>query len=41
MHDGYVSAVTRAATDLEQQRLLLEQDVQAYIQAAAQSPVGR
>ncbi len=40
-HDGYVNAVTRAATDLEQQRLLLEQDVQAYIQAAAQSTVGR
>ena len=40
-HDSYVNAVTQAATDLEQQRLLLEPDVQAYIQAAAQSTVGR
>jgi hypothetical protein len=40
-HDAYVSAVTRAATDLGQQRLLLEQDVQAYIQAATQSTIGR
>ena len=40
-HDGYVNAVTRAATDLEQQRLLLDQDVQTYIQAAIQSAVGR
>ena len=40
-HDGYVSAVTRAATELEQQRLLLDQDVQAYIRTAEQSAIGR
>jgi hypothetical protein len=40
-HDAYVSAVTRAATDLQQQRLLLDQDVRAYIQAAEQSSIGR
>ncbi len=40
-HDGCVSAVTRVATDLEQQRLLLDQDVQTYIQAVTQSAVGR
>jgi alpha/beta hydrolase family protein len=40
-HDTYVNAVTQAATDLQQQRLLLDQDVQQYIQAAEQSPIGR
>src|SRR5438105_1354463 len=40
-HDGYVNGVTRAATELEQQRLLLDQDVQAYIRTAEQSAIGR
>ena len=40
-HDGYVNAVTRAATDLEQQRLLIDQDVQQYIRTAEQSAIGR
>jgi hypothetical protein len=40
-HEAYVSAVTRSAADLQQQRLLLEQDVQRYIQAAEASAIGR
>jgi hypothetical protein len=40
-HDSYVTVVTRAATDLQQQRLLLDPDVQQYIQAAEASPIGR
>jgi hypothetical protein len=40
-HESYVNTVTRAATDLEQQRLLLNEDVQRYIQAADLSNVGR
>jgi hypothetical protein len=40
-HQGYVDAVSRAATDLQQQRLLLDADVQAYISAAQASPIGR
>ena len=37
--DGYVTAVTRAAETLEQQRLLLRADVQAYIDQARGSKV--
>jgi hypothetical protein len=40
-HDAYIGAVTSAANDLAQQRLLLEQDVARYVQAAQQSAVGR
>lgn len=40
-HDGYVSAVARAAEQLEQQRLLLRADVQAYIERARASQVLR
>jgi hypothetical protein len=40
-HDAYVAAVTTAANDLAQQRLLLEQDAARYIHAAEQSTVGR
>ena len=40
-HGAYVTAVTGAADDLQQQRLLLDQDVQRYIQAAEDSTVGR
>jgi alpha/beta hydrolase family protein len=40
-HDTYVSAVTNAASQLQQQRLLLEEDLQAYVKAAADSSVGK
>jgi len=40
-HDAYVNAVTAAANDLAQQRLMLDQDVARYIRAAEQSPIGR
>ena len=40
-HDGYVSAVSRVATDLEQQRLLIDQDALQYIRTAEQSAIGR
>ena len=40
-HDGYVTAVARAAEKLEQQRLLLRADVQAYIDQARASQVLR
>ena len=38
-HDGYVTAVARAAEKLEQQRLLLRADVQVYIDQARRSSV--
>ena len=38
-HEGYVTAVAKAAERLEQQRLLLRADVQAYIEQARKSPV--
>jgi len=40
-HDGYVTAVTKAAETLEQQRLLLRADVEAYIDQARASQVLR
>ena len=40
-HDSYVQAVTNAAEDLQQQRLLLQQDVDLYIQKAEASTIGR
>jgi len=40
-HDDYVERVTRAARELEERRLLLPDDVQAYIDAAAASSVRR
>ena len=40
-HDNYVNVVTRAAEDLRAQRLLLDQDVERYIQSAEASPIGR
>jgi hypothetical protein len=40
-HAAYISAVTASARELRQQRLLLDDDVQAYIAAAEQSPVFR
>jgi hypothetical protein len=38
-HATYVSLVTAAADKLERQRLLLDQDVGAYIAAAEAAPV--
>jgi hypothetical protein len=40
-HDGYVMAVTRAAQELERQRLLLPAEVERYIAAARASEVLR
>jgi hypothetical protein len=40
-HESYVSAVTRSASELRDQRLLLDDDVARYIQAAEQSAIGR
>jgi hypothetical protein len=40
-HDTYVSAVAHAAFQLRRQRLLLDEDVLAYILAAAESSVGK
>lgn len=39
--DAYVDAVTRAARDLEKQRLLLPADAQGYIDAARASGIGK
>jgi hypothetical protein len=38
-HDGYVSAVKRAARDLMQERFLLQEDAQRLINAAQASSV--
>ena len=40
-HEGYVKAVAKAASKLEQRRLLLDDDVQRYIDAAQASSVLR
>jgi hypothetical protein len=40
-HEGYVKAITKAARKLQQRRLLLEEDVQRYIDAAEASSVLR
>ena len=40
-HGKYVSAVADAANGLLRQRLLLLEDVERYIEAAAQSGVGK
>jgi hypothetical protein len=40
-HAAYVSAVASAANELRQQRLLLDDDVQAYITPAEQRTIGR
>jgi hypothetical protein len=40
-HDAYVTAVRTAANGLRAQRLLLDEDVQAYVQRAEASQVGR
>jgi alpha/beta hydrolase family protein len=40
-HDAYVAQVIRAALTLQKKRLLLEEDVRRYAEAAAASSVGR
>jgi len=40
-HEQYVKAVARAATDLQNERLLLAEDVERYLAAAVASQVGR
>ena len=40
-HEAYVTAVSQAANDLRQQRLLLDSDFRAYVLAAEQSAVGK
>jgi Alpha/beta hydrolase domain len=40
-HSRYAAAVAHAANQLHRQRLLLEEDVSAYIAAASQSTVGK
>jgi hypothetical protein len=40
-HRKYVREMTRSAERLHQQRLLLEEDVQRYIQEADSSTIGR
>jgi hypothetical protein len=40
-HEGYVAAVTRAAKQLESQRLLLHEDAQRYIDEAETGSVLR
>jgi hypothetical protein len=40
-HGAYVSAVARAANGLHRERLLLDEDVQSYIEAASESSVGK
>jgi len=37
----YVDAVSQAASDLRRQRLLLEEDVRRYVDAAASRRVGK
>jgi hypothetical protein len=40
-HEHYVNAVARAAAELQNERLLLAEDVESYLAAAAASSVGR
>jgi len=40
-HEHYVKAVARAATELQNERLLLAEDVERYLAAAVASQVGR
>ena len=40
-HEKYVSAVTQAANDLLRERLLLDEDVQRYVERAAKSEIGK
>lgn len=40
-HDAYVSAVSLAAKDLVVKRYILQEDADAYIEAAARSAIGR
>jgi hypothetical protein len=38
-HDGFVKAVEKAARDLVRERFLLQQDADAFIQAAQSSTI--
>lgn len=40
-HESYVSAVSRAANGLRQQKFLLDEDLQRYVDQAAQSSIGK
>jgi hypothetical protein len=40
-HDAYVSAVSLAVKDLEAKRYILQEDADAYIEAAARSAIGQ
>jgi hypothetical protein len=40
-HDAYVSAVSLAAKDLVVKRYILQEDADAYIEAAVRSPIGQ
>jgi hypothetical protein len=40
-HDAYVNAMSAAANALERERLLLPEDVQAYVQKARDSTIGK
>jgi hypothetical protein len=40
-HEYHVTAVARAAAELQKERLLLAEDVERYLAAAAATPVGR
>ena len=40
-HENYVTSVTRAANELQNQRLLLDEDVRRYEEQATQSTIGK
>jgi hypothetical protein len=40
-HGKYVSAVAHAANSLHKDRFLLDEDVQRYVEAAAESDIGK
>jgi hypothetical protein len=40
-HEKYVSAVAQAVQQLKQERLLLDEDVERFIKAAAENPIGK
>jgi hypothetical protein len=40
-HEAYVTAITSAANALKNARLLLDEDVQAYVKKAQDSDVGK
>jgi hypothetical protein len=40
-HGKYVSAVAKAANSLQKARLMLPEDVERYMEAAAEGPIGK